>query len=178
MPQDTWVSPPELAQPLPRKTALSLKFFVHLTCLLLLLCSFLEWHRNEDIMQIGLLFIATVIYPLVALGNLLQNTYSVKKLLKRGNVAAAYIIDEKLETGYTGKLFWTISYMFVDANGVAIKDEQHGSTSAFNKTAEDHKKQFAKITNNPTAMYDPVDSSKHMLYPSAYVVCKEGRKHA
>lgn len=88
--------------------------------------------------------------------------FKERKLLMWGHAAAATIADR------SSSIANRATYQFMDACGKTVEGVAYLPSKTQLKR-DKVRKYLAKITDIPTALYDPRDSSKNMLYPSRYI---------
>jgi hypothetical protein len=104
----------------------------------------------------------------IVLAATLPSYLKEKKLLQFGKVAAATIVGEKDEWISKYGPSFTVTYSFTDEYGHAVTGVQKGLPAKNDKRAivvADR----ARIFDNPTALYDPLDSGRSVLYPPGSV---------
>ena len=163
--------PPELVQPLPRRVRTT------------------GWFK-------AMVAIFTVLFPGVGLV-MSGVTYGVshdKAVLKeKGLPIVAEITELRVERSRNGNLFqWgaaapaliikqeqvggrrpsmTATYQFTDAQGGLVTSTQKGLPSEKKLDWPGFREARERVTQNPTALYDPANSDKSMLYRAGFLVC-------
>ncbi len=98
---------------------------------------------------------------------LLQQYRRQKRLLEWGKVAAATVVsDSEYNAGRAGRKS-AVTYTFTDEAGSAVQGKRTGLPVKNSRQGE----MYAEMFGDPTAIYDPNDSTKNMLYPCAWIDC-------
>ncbi|HZB91560.1 MAG TPA: DUF3592 domain-containing protein [Stellaceae bacterium] len=95
--------------------------------------------------------------------------YKEKNLVRWGCAAPATITGEK-ETGVGRRRALRVTYTFTDAHGRTVQGVCKGFASR-NDAREKFSQFRSAIGDSPTALYDPRNSTRSLLYPPTYVVC-------
>jgi hypothetical protein len=82
-----------------------------------------------------------------------------RRLLQQGKAVAAKITDARRVPAGRGISQVALSYEFVDAAGKIVED-----------TSRSFMRKQSREAFGPTAVFDPGDSSRHLLYPGDYAV--------
>jgi hypothetical protein len=86
-----------------------------------------------------------------------------KHLLQQGKAVPAKIIDARREPAGRGLKQVVLSYEFIDDAGKTVEG-----------TSRSLMRKESRETFGPTAVFDPGDSSRHVLYPGNYAVVLGG----
>jgi hypothetical protein len=103
------------------------------------------------------------VIPAVITAVVLWNYFGEKRLLRWGKATRATIIGEVEYQGRRGKMA-RVMYTFEDDQGATLQGEKAGLA-----TQDDERPDFVehrlRFLRNPTAVYDPRNSARNMLYP-------------
>ncbi len=175
--KDGWTVPPELDQLTPRAVGPNrfFKYSIKVTAAAFLAAPIIIFSirgiHEIDSWKSDLVVMA--IYLWLGFRRYFSTYYKEKKLLKFGYATAANIISEIEYDDINSRKFMqatSIAYSFADIEGNLIAGKRDRLPRR-RTTNEESLNLLAKITNNPTVLYDPKDSSKNMLYPGYYADC-------
>ena len=114
------------------------------------------------ILSIAIVSLGSMIAPLL----ILRSYYRDKRLLQTGLAAAATILEDHEHMGHGAKVA-NLAYSFTDNLGSTVKGWRGGLPAKDKRTTAWSR----AIFENPTVIYDPQNSRRNMLYPSAWAVC-------
>ena len=176
--KDGWSVPPELDQLTPRTVGpnrifkfsmkvMAVAYFGALTIEYVILGS-------HSIISSPSYLIVMTVYFWMAVSRYWSTYYKEKKLIQFGYATAANIISEIEHADINSRKFLqatSIAYSFADIEGNLIVGKRDRLPRR-STTNEESLNLLAKITNNPTVLYDPKGSSKNILYPGQYATCR------
>ena len=114
-------------------------------------------------LTLGLILAMFIVGPVVMTVYSFYKYSREKKLLQWGNAVPAKLIGEE-EYSIRGAKFSTATYEFKDGNDTLITGIRTGVPTSDSRRAAMVELR-ARICLNPTAIYDPQNSARNMLYP-------------
>ena len=119
---------------------------------------------------IGSEYLSFMLFPLLSFSfiYIFYRKYKYEKyILQYGEIAFASIAREYEYDSRTGMLS-EVTYSFMDRSGNVVAGSRKGVPAPYSQRDELNEIR-AQILSNPTALYDPKDSSKNILYPPRFV---------
>ena len=113
-----------------------------------------------------------VLFAVRIVGNLVRTYRREKKLLAVGGFSPAQIVGEREVRG-RNKTYSNATYSFADASGTMVT-----GIRKYVPIEGDGDPRWAavrrRILENPTALYDPENSARNILWPPSYVELMDG----